>query len=519
MNQLSFKPLVMPGESLMGLAQRIVHYNSHQSFQTLINRKGHYYDYRANMNYFKSDNLWNSKVIEVLENNGYVELEKLMLNQFDDLLFGRESNLINQRQHYFQTRIKYCPDCMKDAEYHRLLWDVSMIGVCLKHKLNLIDKCPHCNRVIRINHLIGGSCVCGVRYKDVSSSPPSDASLNAQTAIQGMLTGEKSSFQLEGGATLSSREYFQVVDLFSRLLDGAPSDRLAFGEMLPPNQTVNYTLKKGSQRSFAMCVFLATAAHHLLANPSRYFASAIEVIELTRSAERVFYSKRLLIDQIIVNEKLVAHKNVYVDVHSNAVQGFARMKYVFDQDDSKYCSLSQARKILNCDDKYLSRLGENGTLVFTTRTYGRTKKITLFERSRVEAYAEFRRELLNTSQVAMWLGVTAHVVRQLADGNMLKLEHGNGKDNFVRRKIHPSTVSSLLSKINDRCEVLGSANSFSEWVQLDYESLKKLKFHMNFTSVIKAVINGEIRCCCQKEIQTLTDVYLFNNDLLAVLGK
>lgn len=39
----------------------------------------------------------------------------------------------------------YCPDCLSEKPFHRLIWRIKDIDVCLRHHYVLLDKCLSCN--------------------------------------------------------------------------------------------------------------------------------------------------------------------------------------------------------------------------------------------------------------------------------------------------------------------------------------------------------------------------------------
>lgn len=47
----------------------------------------------------------------------------------------------------------FCPQCLKETKYRKLLWNVSAIGHCHVHKQRLIECCPCCKRIIRLAYL------------------------------------------------------------------------------------------------------------------------------------------------------------------------------------------------------------------------------------------------------------------------------------------------------------------------------------------------------------------------------
>lgn len=51
--------------------------------------------------------------------------------------------------------LHFCPECLKDKKYHRLLWRIKGIETCIMHRIPLQDKCPQCKK--------------GIKYQDVNA--------------------------------------------------------------------------------------------------------------------------------------------------------------------------------------------------------------------------------------------------------------------------------------------------------------------------------------------------------------
>ncbi|MBJ9989259.1 MULTISPECIES: TniQ family protein [Paenibacillus] len=55
--------------------------------------------------------------------------------------------------------IQFCPMCFKlDTIYHQKVWNLSVINVCLEHRVNLIKTCPICSNSISLVSYIKGEC-------------------------------------------------------------------------------------------------------------------------------------------------------------------------------------------------------------------------------------------------------------------------------------------------------------------------------------------------------------------------
>ncbi|SCX81127.1 TniQ protein [Paenibacillus polysaccharolyticus] len=514
---LQFLPAVNADESFMSLALRMAKENGHQTLQTLINRGERWFDYRANLNYFKENTLWNQPLVDLLKEHGYSSLERHLLNQFDAVLFGGLSPTQRQfMQHYHQTKTKYCPRCLEEAWYHRLSWDVALFGVCLKHKVQLVEHCPCCSRVIRLDNLIGRGCNCGFGYADlINTEVPPPRVLSAQKTIQDVLHGKLSSVPIEGGHTLSPQQYFEGLHLFMKMLDNMPVQVLPCPDLNLDVQRLNYNLVKGEKMSNRMFTVLSTLAHELLTAPSMYFKEVVYQVELAKAAQRTkstTRAKREIFDKLIGNEKFYVHRKLYLEVHNEHHNEFVRMLTATKEDERKYCSLLYARqKILHCDDIRLHQFKELGLLTFIEKRFGE-KKITLVERAEVEALAQKRSQLLTTGEVGEQLGISLKMVVKLAQSKLLVMDHGPEKDGYGRRVFMPKAVEDFLVRLNTACSSV--KDKTKKWMPLAQRDITALYYHASFSDVVQAVLSGRIQGAkTSPVVKSFEDVVISSSDL------
>ncbi|MCM3719430.1 TniQ family protein [Fictibacillus phosphorivorans] len=57
----------------------------------------------------------------------------------------------------FTDTLKFCPLCLKDQKYYRLLWEIDEMNICLKHQIALNNQCDKCVNSIdkKVVHKIG----------------------------------------------------------------------------------------------------------------------------------------------------------------------------------------------------------------------------------------------------------------------------------------------------------------------------------------------------------------------------
>jgi len=85
------------------------------------------------------------------------------------------------------ARGRWCPHCLKEDQeqgkqpYFRLVWDVAPVTVCYRHKVRLVDTCPHCQTPHTRHHgsvVVPGWCTrCGCFLGDSAAEPASPEAL------------------------------------------------------------------------------------------------------------------------------------------------------------------------------------------------------------------------------------------------------------------------------------------------------------------------------------------------------
>ncbi len=93
---------------------------------------------------------------------------------------------------------RWCPCCLKEDKladrppYLRLSWDVAPVTVCVRHKVELVSACPHCekrNVRNRASTVVPGYCTaCGGYLGDAQAEPATPAALWSARQVGQMLS-------------------------------------------------------------------------------------------------------------------------------------------------------------------------------------------------------------------------------------------------------------------------------------------------------------------------------------------
>jgi predicted site-specific integrase-resolvase len=74
-----------------------------------------------------------------------------------------------QKQVRSTSACQYCPICVRQHPYHRLIWHLVATSVCLEHRCLLINQCYNCARPIHLEDIVNACCgQCGI---DLGNAP------------------------------------------------------------------------------------------------------------------------------------------------------------------------------------------------------------------------------------------------------------------------------------------------------------------------------------------------------------
>lgn len=61
-----------------------------------------------------------------------------------------------------RAEAQFCPKCLRESPYHRLVWSACDIAICLRHRCLLCDACPACGRKVSVEAVTRATCnLCG----------------------------------------------------------------------------------------------------------------------------------------------------------------------------------------------------------------------------------------------------------------------------------------------------------------------------------------------------------------------
>ncbi|WNS46105.1 TniQ family protein [Paenibacillus sp. MMS20-IR301] len=517
--EISFDLCTLPkeGESIYSFLFRIATVeNVYTSLQFLLDNVNHSTVYSCNLNFCKASGV-QKKLAEIVQQGGLFP-EKLTLNQFEKLFFDKPPNKRDLELFFYQKRVKYCPQCMREDPFHRLQWDIANVTVCLEHELLLLERCTSCQKTTSIFDLMAGHCRCGTFIEDTQSETVLSAMvMEAQRITQSLIAGNTTEMELNAGSNINARDYFRLVHLFSSLLHHFDGNHLVFKHFPILGESANYLLKGGEERDVQMITAVHTAAYFLLSTPDECFNEVVRTLEeMTTFPEKRFIYKRRLLRKIIDFPALEDHQSLYDEYLRNLTYVYPRRKNEITIPDSNYYTLQETLEKLSITYKQCMHLIEAGFLKGHQRP--RTvRKNMMFTKSDVDAWSLKRKSLLTSEQVAKALGIHRLQVWKLADAGLLPALRGPKVDGFQKRLFEPETVAAFLQNVTTGTVVMVKPSP--EWKSFHESLLHLHNSGFNAIELTQLILTGRIKTAVASKELSLSGIFLHKRDVQKLIAE
>ncbi len=109
----------------------------------------------------------------------------------------------------------YCPLCLKESPYHRLIWTFEDITLCLKHRVNLKNTCPKCGKSIRQNDIreIGKCPYCFESlFSNIEGTVQNEEGYKIQTWLHNSLLELMQPIELKFESKLLARKILYILN-------------------------------------------------------------------------------------------------------------------------------------------------------------------------------------------------------------------------------------------------------------------------------------------------------------------
>lgn len=141
------RPCVQQYESLGSYVCRVSEANYYQSIITL-GKLFKFNHFNVTSNSFKN---------EVLEDlSTYLKIESEELEKYTCDFLNKRLGV--KTENYIKSYVRFCPICIKHCGYHKWIWQIKYVSVCLEHQIYLVDRCLQCHKKLHLHELLRQGC-------------------------------------------------------------------------------------------------------------------------------------------------------------------------------------------------------------------------------------------------------------------------------------------------------------------------------------------------------------------------
>jgi len=422
--KLLVRPNPFPDESLLGYIIRLSEANGYESPKNLLR-------------IFQSSNY---QLISNLPKRIYEDLTPLMEltgKSYSTLKHMIYAPVVYKKYKFLNSTVafrmiepcrpKFCPLCLREKPYYRIVWDFSLVITCPTHKCLLISDCPRCNSEFDIYRNGFGKCECGCDLRKIPAQelPENEFRVTEHIYLLLGLETSKSDAVLSHNPLInfSLDRFSLLIDYFSKLilkmcdLEYIPNYRklsnynlhlsLLKALSIFDNFPENYLLFVEEQIT-ASCF---AKSNHDYSSFSRYYPS---LHNATKPSSWSFIYKAFI-------------ENIYPLLEKNSIIA-KRKRYIPPSD---YISIAEAEKNLKVTKKEFKFLLSTEQL--KVERLAPYEKDFLFVNS--ESYLYIKSEKLTwvkDDELASQLGIRSELVRELAyDGYLpIKMQGYSGGEDY-----------------------------------------------------------------------------------------
>jgi hypothetical protein len=140
------------GESIVGFSTRLSHTNLEEDPRWFFQKFGIRYPTFS----LTTDEISKLSQLSMISTD---TIAQMMSVETDDLVKVGAVDLYTSQ--LVKNRVRICPECVRDGNFHRLLWTIWPYAVCHDHRRFLIERCPDCQEDVGWTKGSYEHCECG----------------------------------------------------------------------------------------------------------------------------------------------------------------------------------------------------------------------------------------------------------------------------------------------------------------------------------------------------------------------
>ena len=486
-----------PNESLYSLLYRTAIENYYDHLGSMLKNIAPHI-YVLNCNYLDDELVMTQTLKEVVTMLN-LDVNEYTLNRFDNLLIdfiepsSRKKMAFQSHRVYQKYGTKYCPLCIQEDYYHQLNWDVSLLTMCQKHGVCLIDKCPNCRNKILLGRFMKNECHCGFRYSETGEhvKETNQMVLEAQKTIYNFL--QMQTRQNFKGMKINNTDYFYFLFHICFFRDGQDVKRVDFFNDCSIKK-INFLKYTKDKRDVEMMRLVTTVAHHLVVYPQKYLSRILGVIDELRGVSLESYVSRCkYLKKILEHERGGLYQETYSNYLNELKDEYINERTLIKMrvQKKKYVTQLEAMRIINTEIATVNNLCNYG-LIALHQTKNRGRIIKLIERESIERYLNMKKESMTLSQFCSYVGLSFRKAIDLVEKGYVEPLHGPKKDGYPIWYFNREEVEVFLSRFLAKAVSVNNISNV-EWIPFRKANTKLRIYNVDTIMLIELLLKGVFR--------------------------
>ncbi len=406
---------------------------------------------------------------------------------------------------------QFCPACLKETAYHRLVWMPLAVSACLKHRCLLMNRCQRCSRAVSIQDIVQTQCGrCGDHLAETELIPlEDDAGLLFQHVLQTWFMENITPDGPQLFPQKSPRVLYRVVDGLQwamRMLEWPEWPYLHHIDTGPPLGQIK---GQGTLAPTANYYLYTTASRGIMNWPEGFY-QFLDAYKSEMHRGRPLnggpkadlgnlYTQWLqdywqhpafeFVHKAFERYFIATYSLSSAVARTNLCQGNLGIT-----EQLSGVSIAEAARLLGVTPKMIDILLRTGRLTLQLSRLTGKQKNRFVNRAEVLALRGRWNEFVNRTEAAEWLGITEHMVTDLVKVSLLVAEH-NPEEGYSRRIFSKSALVDCMEKVLNRVENCSSQMTGENASLLDLAGAARLLFvvGLNAASILSYVAEGRLR--------------------------
>jgi excisionase family DNA binding protein len=406
---------------------------------------------------------------------------------------------------------QFCPACLREAAYHRLVWMPLAVSACLEHRCLLMNRCQRCGRAVSIQDIVETRCGrCGGHLAETELIPlEDDSGLPFQHVLQSWFMENITPDPLHLLPHESPRVLYRVVDglqwatrmlvmsewpYLHRIDIGPPMGQIKSQRTLTPyaNYCLYATVSKGMMNwPEGFYQFLDAYRDHMHRRRPLNGGPKADLGNLYTQWLQDYWQH----PEFEFVHRAFEHYFVATYSLSSAV---ARTNLCREHTDMTEqlsdVSIAEAARLLGVTPKMIDILLRTGRL--TLQCSGSTGKQThrFVNRAEVLELRNQWKEFVNRAVAAEWLGITEDMIIDLVNVGLLVAER-NPREGYPHWAFHKSALVDCMEKVLKPVEscVADKVGEKDTFVDLAGAARMLFVLGLNAASILSYVAEGKLQ--------------------------